>query len=177
MFARPRMRVDLWACLSLAAYTAARVSDYIESSARGGSQVGLHYKDTTLILFRNERGECEFALQSTKFLKGHNPLSSKLPTPHIHEGGVFKRQPLYMNPILFFLAIFHARGALRDYRGAEGLSQLLNLSVPPGQSQILIPWHRSGSPYNTSTLVSYGGLAASFGTRSQKRRADDDPYG
>ncbi|KAJ3550781.1 hypothetical protein NPX13_g11457 [Xylaria arbuscula] len=34
----------------------------------------------------------------------------------------------------------------------------------------------SGSPYNTSTLVSRGGLAAFFGTRSQKRKADNDPY-
>ncbi|KAI0398860.1 hypothetical protein F4802DRAFT_613315 [Xylaria palmicola] len=89
MFARPRMRVDLWACLSLAAYTAARISDYIESSARGGSE------DTTLILFQNEHGESEFVLYKL------------------------------------------------DYRGAEGLSQLLNLRVPPGQSQILIHWHRS----------------------------------
>ncbi|KAI0810064.1 hypothetical protein GGR55DRAFT_689245 [Xylaria sp. FL0064] len=143
IFARPRLRMDLWACLSLAAYTAARVSDYIESSARSKSEVGLYYKDTTLILFQNERGESEFALQSTKFLKGHHPLSSKLLTPHIHEGGVFKRQPLYMNPMLFFLAIFYSKGALRDYRGTEDLSRLLNQKVSPGQSQILIHWDRS----------------------------------
>lgn len=34
VFTWPRLRVDIWACLSLAAYTSARVSDYIESSAR-----------------------------------------------------------------------------------------------------------------------------------------------
>ncbi|KAI3341942.1 hypothetical protein F4824DRAFT_495801 [Ustulina deusta] len=142
-FKRPCLRVDLWACLSLAAYTAARVSDYIESSARTGTQVGLYYKDTTFILFKNELGNPEFALQSTKFLKGKHPLSSKLPTPNIHEGGTFARQPLYMNPILFFLAIFCSKGALRDYRGAEGLSRLLDLKVGPGQSQVLIHWDLS----------------------------------
>ncbi|KAI0525805.1 hypothetical protein F5B22DRAFT_587822 [Xylaria bambusicola] len=143
IFSRPRLRVDLWACLSLAAYTSARVSDYLESSARGGSEVGLYYRDTTLIVFQNERNDPEFALQVTKKLKGHHPLSSKLPTPDIHEGGVSERRPLYMNPMLFFLAIFYARGALRDYRGAQGLSRLLDLKVPPGQKQILIHWHQS----------------------------------
>ncbi|KAI3331236.1 hypothetical protein F4824DRAFT_476071 [Ustulina deusta] len=36
----------------------------------------------------------------------------------------------------------------------------------------------SGSPYNSSVLVSHGGLAASFGTRSHKRRrADCESHG
>lgn len=34
----------------------------------------------------------------------------------------------------------------------------------------------SGSPYHNSTLISRGGLAASFGTRSPKRKAGCDPY-
>lgn len=94
IFARPRTRVDVWALLSLSAYTCARVSDYIESSARYKSGTGLYYKvrvpatlssdvlkfaqHAELIVFRNESGESEFALQSTKFLKGKNPQSSKL---------------------------------------------------------------------------------------------------
>ncbi|KAG7151609.1 hypothetical protein HYQ46_012601 [Verticillium longisporum] len=66
---RPRLRIDHWTVLQAAAFTAARVSDYIESSARYQSN------DTTLIVFRNESGETEFGLQLTKWLKGrrHEP--------------------------------------------------------------------------------------------------------
>ncbi|KAG7134444.1 hypothetical protein HYQ45_007587 [Verticillium longisporum] len=44
IFAQPRLRIDHWTVLQAAAFTAARVSDYIESSARYQSNVGLHYK-------------------------------------------------------------------------------------------------------------------------------------
>ncbi|KAI1490338.1 hypothetical protein F5X96DRAFT_679140 [Biscogniauxia mediterranea] len=98
MFARPRLRVDLWALLSLAAYTSARVSDYtnFQTTCRAPPH-------TVLIAFRNEDGEPEFALQPTKFLKSQNPLSSKLPMPDIHEGQFQKTSPLYLNPMLFHL--------------------------------------------------------------------------
>lgn len=46
-----------------------------------------------------------------------------------------------MNPIIFFLAIFCADGALRDYRGVEGLIKLLELQVAPGQPAVQIRWH------------------------------------
>lgn len=44
VLSRPSIRIDRWALLSANVYTAARVSDYIESSARLNSGIGLHYK-------------------------------------------------------------------------------------------------------------------------------------
>ncbi|ROT35347.1 hypothetical protein SODALDRAFT_346302 [Sodiomyces alkalinus F11] len=101
IFARPRLRNDLWAALLQSVFTAARVSDYLESSSRYNSNIGLHYKDTQFIVYQNERGEPEFALQLTKFLKGRCHLPSTLPTPDIHERGKLEPQALYTNPILF----------------------------------------------------------------------------
>ncbi|EGY23731.1 uncharacterized protein VDAG_05169 [Verticillium dahliae VdLs.17] len=94
IFARPRLRIDHWAVLQAAAFTAARISDYIESSARYQSN------DTTLIVLRNESGETEFGLQLTKWLKGKSHEPSTLPNPDIHERGNLEPQPLYTNPIL-----------------------------------------------------------------------------
>ncbi|KAF3346068.1 Zinc finger protein [Verticillium dahliae VDG2] len=142
IFARPRLRNDMWAALLMAAFTAARVSDYIESSSRYNSNIGLHYKDTQLIVYQNERGEAEFALQSTKFLKGRCHAPSTLPTPDIHERGNLEPQPLYTNPILFLLAIFCSAGALKDYEGLDGLLRLLELR-PEAKEIIHIQWGRS----------------------------------
>ncbi|KAI5920138.1 hypothetical protein F4810DRAFT_713837 [Camillea tinctor] len=142
IFARPRLRVDLWALLCLSAYTSARVSDNIESTARPNSDTGLYYKHAKLIAFRNEDGETEFSMQTTKFLKARNPESSKLPMPDIHEGRFQEARPLYMNPMLFHLVIFIANGALRDYRGKEGLLKLLDVRLGPDQPKMVISWDR-----------------------------------
>ncbi|CRK14541.1 hypothetical protein BN1723_010373 [Verticillium longisporum] len=135
IFAQPRLRIDHWTVLQAAAFTAARVSDYIESSARYQSN------DTTLIVFRNESGETEFGLQLTKWLKGRRHEPSTLPTPDIHERGNLEAQLLYMNPILFLLSIFCSAGALRDYMGLDGLTRLLDLEVGPGEPAVHIRWH------------------------------------
>ncbi|KAI1655474.1 hypothetical protein F4813DRAFT_160421 [Daldinia decipiens] len=142
-FSRPRFRVDLWAAVSAGAYTSGRISDYLESGSRFGTGIGLHYKDTEFIVFRNEHGLEEFSLQLTKFLKGKHPKSSKLPQPDIHEGGFGAPQPLYMNPLLFFLVIFCVNGALRDYRGEQGLFKLLDLKLCEDTPMMRIHWHRS----------------------------------
>ncbi|KAI0399052.1 hypothetical protein F4802DRAFT_591123 [Xylaria palmicola] len=52
--------------------------------------------------------------------------------------------------------------------------QSFSLEVQQAGSSSSFPL--SGSPYDTSALVSRGGLAAYFGTRSQKRKASCDPY-
>ncbi|KAI1416949.1 hypothetical protein F5Y13DRAFT_185782 [Hypoxylon sp. FL1857] len=142
-FYRPRFRVDLWAAVSAGAYTSGRISDYLESGSRYGTGIGLHYKDTEFIVFRNEHGLEEFALQLTKSLKGKDPRSSKLPQTDIHEGGFGSPQPLFMNPIIFFLVIFCVNGALRDFRGEDGLFRLLDLKLHENTPTIRIHWDRS----------------------------------
>ncbi|KAH7031052.1 uncharacterized protein B0I36DRAFT_288833, partial [Microdochium trichocladiopsis] len=54
------------------AFTASRISCYIKSSSRPNSS------DARLILFRNEVGKAEFALETKKSLKAHDPESSRL---------------------------------------------------------------------------------------------------
>ncbi|EGY23462.1 uncharacterized protein VDAG_04900 [Verticillium dahliae VdLs.17] len=99
---RPRLRIDHWTVLQAAAFTAARVSDYIESSARYQSN------DTTLIVFRNESGETEFGLQLTKWLKGrrHEPSTLLLdlevgpgePAVHIRWHTNVLHSPIFSGP-------------------------------------------------------------------------------
>ncbi|KAK6843373.1 hypothetical protein PG987_004233 [Apiospora arundinis] len=143
VFARPCFRVDLWAVISAKIFTSSRMSDYIESSSRSGTGTGLYYKDITLIVFRNEHGRSEFAIQLTKFLKGHSSKSSKLPQCDLHEGDFWGPQPLFMNPIMFLLVIFCAKGALREYHGMEGLSKLLDLEVSEHPGFKCIQWDRT----------------------------------
>lgn len=70
MFRRPGARVELTAEILLNVFTAARVGEYVESSARVGTGRGLHFRDVIFGVFRNEYGEAEFAMQVEKDAKG-----------------------------------------------------------------------------------------------------------
>lgn len=70
MFQRPGARVELSAEILLNVFTAARVGEYIESSARVGSGRGLHFREAIFGVFRNERGEAEFIMEVEKDAKG-----------------------------------------------------------------------------------------------------------
>lgn len=91
------------------------------------------------MLFRNENGEAEFAFQLTKFLKGKLRPGDRSQLD-VHEHGYSPVMPLYLNPMLFLLVIFCSTGALRDFKGQEGLRRLLELDVPPNEPCIIIDW-------------------------------------
>ncbi|ORY57480.1 uncharacterized protein BCR38DRAFT_489986 [Pseudomassariella vexata] len=52
-------------------------------------------------------------------------------------------RPLYLNPFLFYLPIFCATGALRDYKGEDGLMKLLDRKLGPKEERRSIPWDLS----------------------------------
>ncbi|KAI0252176.1 hypothetical protein BJV78DRAFT_1281943 [Lactifluus subvellereus] len=65
-----RDRLDLWDGIMPNGFTSARVDEYIESTAREGSGRGLHYRDVEFVVFRNECGNPEFAIEAKKDGKG-----------------------------------------------------------------------------------------------------------
>ncbi|KAI1631048.1 hypothetical protein F4809DRAFT_654338 [Biscogniauxia mediterranea] len=121
-------------------YTSARVSDYIESSSKPNTNIGLFYKHTVLIAFRNEDREPEFALQPTNFLKSQNPLSSKL----------YKTSLLYLNPMLFH----RDKGILNKpiFSGVNG--KILKANAFSKELQELCVKARFSDPPNSNPLYS-----------------------
>ncbi|PQE10450.1 RTC4-like domain-containing isoform 2 protein [Rutstroemia sp. NJR-2017a BBW] len=105
-YCSPGTRVVDWALTLAIVYSSARIVDYIESLARGGSGRGLRYKDIMVIVFLNEDDRPELAMQLTKDAKNMTN------TPHRRAVS----RPLYQNPLLPYLAIFLSRGAFRDYK-------------------------------------------------------------
>ncbi|KAK8028127.1 hypothetical protein PG991_005183 [Apiospora marii] len=165
MFRYPHLRVDYWAAISAKVLTSSRISDFIESSSRPDTEIGLKYKDIKMVVFRNEEGQPEFAVQMTKFLKGFEEKSSKLTQCDLHEGEYGGSLPLFMNPILFLLVIFCTTGAFRDYRGIEGLYKLLDLDdIPPFSGFRAIQWN----PEVRDTPV-FRGAPQSTGEREERR--------
>ncbi|KAM0800516.1 hypothetical protein BDR22DRAFT_889228 [Usnea florida] len=63
-------RIDLSGEVQLNVFTLARVGEYIESSARTGTNRGLRFKDLKFGVFRNEHGNAKFAMQVVKDTKG-----------------------------------------------------------------------------------------------------------
>ncbi|KAI1489434.1 hypothetical protein F5X96DRAFT_679770 [Biscogniauxia mediterranea] len=83
-------------------------------------------------------------------------------------------RPLYLNPFLFCLAIFCATGALRDYKGEDGLMRLLDRKLGPKTDRLCIQWDMSvkGRPIFTGaggriwTADDYGKALREAGIRS-----------
>ncbi|KAM5341395.1 hypothetical protein ACJ41O_014426 [Fusarium nematophilum] len=68
-FKRPATVVDDWGLLLGNAYSSSRIGEYIESSCRSGTGRGLYFKDLTFVVFINEAGAPEFAIQLTRDAK------------------------------------------------------------------------------------------------------------
>lgn len=61
---------------------------------------------------------------------------------HIHEGQFSDEiLPLYTNPMLFWMALFCSAGALRDYKGIEGILELLDVRVDQQTPVRKIEWN------------------------------------
>ena len=88
-YGSPKARLDLWDGILLNVFTSARVGEYIESNARDGSgrgqryevrlllaphgmlaDLGRNHQDVWFVVFRNEQGNPEFAIDVKKDGKG-----------------------------------------------------------------------------------------------------------
>ncbi|KAL2041983.1 hypothetical protein N7G274_005171 [Stereocaulon virgatum] len=128
IYDKPRIRVDTWAKIQLYVFTSARVGEYIESTCRAGSGRGLYYRDMTFGVFRNERGEAEFAIQVVRDAKNMTLTPEKRPEHSVHEG--LEPRPLFCNPVLTMLARAIADNAFRDYSTME---ELLEIEPPENE--------------------------------------------
>ncbi|KAH9841009.1 uncharacterized protein C8Q71DRAFT_701269 [Rhodofomes roseus] len=154
LYDNPRDRLELWDGIMLNVFTSARVGEYIESTAREGSGRGLHYKasllrcrrqpethapdcdqDVEFVVFRNEHGNPEFAMEVKKDGKGMTATPWRNPEHALHEGSGL--HPLLCNPMLTRIAILLAKGAFRDFKTVD---ELLNVE-PPKEGIVRIEWH------------------------------------
>ncbi|KAJ4469605.1 hypothetical protein J3R30DRAFT_3303908 [Lentinula aciculospora] len=134
-YGRPGDRVGLWAEIQLNVFTSARVGEYIESSARAGSGQGLHFRDVSFGILRNEYGDPEFTMQVVKDGKGMTFMPCRRPEHSLHEG--LEERPLFCNPILTHLAIFIARKAFHDFKTID---KLLALKPSNDEEMFLLAW-------------------------------------
>lgn len=142
-YERPATRVNDWADLMAIVCSSARVGEYIESSCRAGSGRGLHYKDVTFAVFRNEHRNAEFAVQVVRDAKNMTTTPDKRPEHSLYEGLV--PMPLICNSMLPILAMLIAAKAFRDY---DTIEELLDI-VPPEEEMLHLQWKESvlGTPF------------------------------
>ncbi|EEQ32556.1 conserved hypothetical protein [Microsporum canis CBS 113480] len=116
IFQFPIYRVYLSCLLKVCIYSSGRVGEFVESSARTGSNRGLFVeKDITFLVIRNHKGMPELIFTPRRDAKGGYWLASSL------------------NPVLEPLAICLARGLFRDYKTAD---KIFAINPPPSSSCI-----------------------------------------
>ncbi|RYP53371.1 hypothetical protein DL768_001616 [Monosporascus sp. mg162] len=131
---RPATPVDDWGLLLGNTYSSSRIGEYIESSCRAGTGRGLYFKDLTFVVFINEIGTPEFAIQLTRDAKNFTCTPDKRPQHALYEG--IEPGLLCFNPMLPFLARLLAYGAFRDYNTIDDLLTI----VPPEGEMLVIQW-------------------------------------
>lgn len=135
-YEHPRTRILLWDAILHNVFTSARSGEYIELTARAGSGRGLYFRDVAFVVFINENGDTEFAVEVEKDAKGMTFTPEERPRHSLHEGSGL--HPLLCNPMLFRVAILWAMNAFRDFKN---LDDLLDFRPPEGEEAAQIHWN------------------------------------
>ncbi|KAK4032828.1 hypothetical protein C8A01DRAFT_50461 [Parachaetomium inaequale] len=128
-------RVFISAKLKLHVFTPARIGEVSEGSTRAKTGKGLRYKDTAmLVAWKNGEPELRYSLKR-EFAKGMHDKERQRPTHILYE--FLPSQPLIVQPLVFMLAIFLARGAFKNYCTLE---QVLNVKPPANRRSWVLEW-------------------------------------
>ncbi|ELQ32919.1 hypothetical protein OOU_Y34scaffold01015g11 [Pyricularia oryzae Y34] len=111
------------------------VGEISEGSSRAGTGKGLLYRHTEmLVAWKDGQPELRYSLKR-EFAKGMHNKEDQRPTHILYEH--VPGQPLILNPIVFLLAIFLARGAFKSY---STIQQILAVKPPPDQEYWVLDW-------------------------------------